>query len=59
MALLQAVSVRVVPECACIRRLEFVAEGLARPDRALGEAGNTVHGNGQPDAVPVNRRVLG
>jgi hypothetical protein len=50
--------VRVVPKRAGVRRRELVGEALARPNRRLGEAGNTVHGNGQPDAMPVNRSVL-
>ena len=49
---------RVVPERAGVRRRELVGEALARPDRRLGEAGNAIHGDGKPDAVPVNGGVF-
>ncbi len=51
--LLQAVGVRVIPEGSSIRWRELVNEALTGRDGRLGEAGHTVHGVGQPDAVPM------
>src|SRR5262249_61062788 len=57
-ALLQAVGGRVMPERARIRRSKLGGEARARLDRRLREAGNAIHGDGQPDAVPVNGRIM-
>ena len=56
--LLQAVDVRVIPECAGVRRRKCVDEALAGLDRRLGQPGHAIHGVGQPDTVPMDRRIL-
>src|SRR5262249_55457648 len=53
--LLQPVNVWMVPERACIGRRELIDKTLTGLDRFLAETWNAVHGDRQPDAVPMYR----
>src|ERR1700729_3016540 len=49
---------RVIPISSRVRRDETAVKTLSRRDRRLCERGRTIHGIGEPDAVPVYRRGL-
>jgi len=53
------VGMRVIHERARVIHVELVHPGLARLNRGLREAGNTIHAMRQTYAVPVDCRVLG
>jgi hypothetical protein len=57
--LLGAVRMRVVPVSAGIRDRKLVSEVLLRPDRRLRDIGRAVHRVRNPQAVPMDRGVLG
>lgn len=58
-ALLLKARMAVPPIGAGLADGEFVSEALARPDAGEGDAGDAVILEGEEEAVPVDRAVLG